>query len=183
MHVSAIMMAYFVRVIPNRLYNKLQEDGMLDDEAHFPQTEKNPVDTLVSSLPDGIQTQARQILTELVQLKSPFTWDEKGQFSYNSKWIVGSNLSQILSGFVLEERGVKLLEGWENFREALSDANIDLGTLSDTNLEDKAIDIAVEELEVEKEPEIVYAPLVGGKSSQIKNQCRWIRFEDKFDLK
>jgi hypothetical protein len=178
-----MIMAYFVRVIPNRLYNKLQEDGMLDDKAHFPQTEKNPVDTLVSSLPDGIQTQARHILSELVQLKSSFTWDEKGQFSYNGKWIEGSNLPQILSGFVLEERGVKLLQGWEKFREALGDANIDIGTLSDTNLEDKAIDIAVEELEVEKEPDIVYAPLGRGKSSIIKNRFQWIRFEDKFDLK
>jgi hypothetical protein len=28
-------MAFFVRVIPNRLYNKLKEDGHLESVAHF----------------------------------------------------------------------------------------------------------------------------------------------------
>jgi hypothetical protein len=101
-------MAFFVRVIPNRLYNKLKEDGHLESVAHFPTTEKSSSEALLSKCPETLQTQIKDTIKNIHSTNASVGWDESNQLVIDNEVHEGSDFVKLLCGIV---QGNKKLGG------------------------------------------------------------------------
>jgi hypothetical protein len=177
-------MAFFVRVIPNRLYNKLKEDGHLESVAHFPSTEKSSLETLLSKCPETLQTQIKDTIKRIHATNAGVGWDENNQLIIDNKLHEGSDFVKLLSGIVLEDKETKNLVGWGELHKAIRDSNVDLSAFDNV---DKVQQMHV----VESLPKVITETVsdqTGGIISDSTptdtrlEKCKWIRFEERFEL-
>jgi len=142
-------MATYMRLIPNKLYNELQAKGLLKEDFYF-EKKLNKTDQIISHLTSALQEEGRIVLSAI---KHFIDWNEKGQVVCNGKPIEKSNLSDLLTLYILQCDNRFKLSGWNEFNTAVSKANL-------TRPSEK------EEKELQ----------TGGSSSPTK--CNWISFEN-----
>src|SRR5882757_3638246 len=101
-------MASFVRIIPNTLYDSLYERGLIPNEREGEsESEENK---LLSRLPHAIRDEAKSVLNEY-----GLEWNKKLQLLINSFPVPGSNVIDLLSSFILQDKKLHSLPGSEVF--------------------------------------------------------------------
>jgi hypothetical protein len=148
-------MTTILRVIPNSLYERLFDDGYIEDT--YPSEKQNDLDLLVKNIPLTLRDRAKNILKELRQVIS-FSWTADGQLVTNKETIQNSNISDLLKHLVFQSNKLYSLPGSQQFLLAVSNIPCNLYKLPPT----------IESC----------TPDITAKSSEDS----WINFDDKFNL-
>jgi len=141
-----------VHMIPNELYERLRDQGVLDNE--FPSEKKTPVELVIEDLPSTLQDRGKAILDKLCK-EGDFKWNSSGEIQITGKLYPNSDITKLLSTLVHESPKFYLQTGNREFLQAVR-ANVPIQLFSEPQKPRKD------------------APQDG------KGQCRWTRFEEKF---
>jgi hypothetical protein len=148
-------MTTILRVIPNSLYERLFEDGYIEDS--YPSEKQNDVDLLVQNIPITLRDRAKNILKELRQVVN-FSWTADGQLVANKESIKKSNISDLVKHLVFQSDKLYSLPGSQQFLLAVSKIPCNLYKLPLSNYSTRPDN-----------------PAKGLEDS-------WINFDDKFNL-
>jgi hypothetical protein len=131
-----------------------------------------------------LQTQIKDTIKKIHATNASVGWDESNQLVIDNKVHEGSDFVKLLCGIVLEDKERKNLVGWGELHEAIRDSNVDLSAFDNV---DKVQQLHV----VEPLPKVITETVseqTGGGISDLEPtytslaQCKWIRFEDRFEL-
>jgi hypothetical protein len=164
-------MAQFVRVIPNRLYNDLIQEGVIDINKYFPAAPKSREQCLLELVPETLRDEASKLLKRLSDI-SEFDWNDAGEIIYKQEHCLGSNLPLLLAQLLLEDKTVTDMPGWDCIKNILSE----IGYSSDQF--DKHSKI-VDEQSGKGDPLPTSEPDTR-KQQPNRAFCHWTTFEDLF---
>jgi len=163
-------MATIVHMIPTSIYERLVDEGILDQE--FPSDKQTPIQRVIENLPSTLQDQAKAILTSLIASKK-FSWNADGEIQYDQVLYPKSSINDLISS---------LVHGSSKFYN-LAAADIFLTSIS-KQVPEKLFTIPTKPITKEKRNNDVHVGR-GNKKSIIKEakKCNWIQFEQKFKFK
>jgi hypothetical protein len=110
-------MTTILRVIPNSLYERLFEDGYLEDT--YPSEKPNDVDLLVKNVPVTLRDRAKNILQHLKHVKN-FSWTADGELVFERDKHHNSNISDLVKHLVFQSEKLFSLPGSKPFLFAVS---------------------------------------------------------------
>lgn len=146
-----------LRVIPNSLYESLNENKLLQKE--FPSCDKDCIETLIQEVPKTLKPKARAIL-ELIQEDDTLGWNTiTREVTIGQETLHGSDIVKLIHALVLQSQKFLYLKGADQFAESLLKSSVPSHLYQIPNYH----------------PQITPAKQTNSKHS-------WIRFEDKFTL-
>jgi len=92
-------MATIVHMIPNELYERLRDQGMLDNE--FPSEKRTLIELVTEGLPSTLQDRGKAILEKLCK-DGDFKWNFRGEIQIDGKVYPKSDIHKLLSSLVHE---------------------------------------------------------------------------------
>jgi hypothetical protein len=110
-------MTTILRVIPNSLYERIFEDGYLEDT--YPCEKPNDVDLLVKNIPVTLRGRAKTILQHLKDVEN-FSWTGDGQVVCEQNKLRNFNLSDLVKHLVFQSTKLFNLPGSQQFLLAVS---------------------------------------------------------------
>lgn len=141
-------MANFCRVLPNHVWEELEQRGLLNNA--FPSQIPTKKQALLSKFPQSIQHSVEKLLANLT---NDIDWNDNFELVYKSVTIPQSNIVDLLTNFLLKSKKFEFLKGSEFFPK-----------LEDIRFGEP--EISVETLNSDNEP------------SEIKSALKWINFEN-----
>lgn len=93
-------MASFVRIIPNSLWEELEEKGLLKNS--FPNSEPSAKEALLSKFPHSLKDSVEKLLASHPNIK----WNTDLQLVYNSVPVIGSNIVDLLTNYIVKSTRV-----------------------------------------------------------------------------
>jgi len=106
-------MAYFVHVIPQRLYNELLDKKVLQESEHYPKTHISLTQKLLSKIPTTLRNEAGNLIKELIKDKVIIISGENIICSRTSKEISEDSLVKILQAVILEDGSAQNIKEWK----------------------------------------------------------------------
>ena len=159
-------MATIVHMIPNKLYQRLLDEGILDNE--FPSEKSTPNQLVVEKFPITLQEQANAIITPLTK-SGVFSRNLIGEIQYNNVSYPDSNIFDLLSTLVYDSSKLYQLKGADIFLKALQSEKV-TKHLYNTPKDPSELK---ENGKIEKNKSVI---IEKNKSAQ----CKWVSFEKKF---
>lgn len=151
-------MAMILRVIPNSLYEKLEENNFLEKE--FSSNEADHIGSLLKEIPSTLKQKARAILECILQDHS-FGWNtETLEVTNGSETIEGSDISKLIHSLVLQSQKFLYLKGADRFAELLMKSRVPTHLFQIPS----------------------YTPQVSTPIKETRNKSNWVHFEDKYTL-
>lgn len=195
------MSSSFVRVIPNNVYEELINEGVLSK--FFPDDDsQSAISLLLAKLDSALRPRAKEILTKLEKGGDrssggggEFSWNDKNEIIHAGVTWSGSNLVELLKYFILESKSFDQLEFSKNFASLISGGvnfqQIGSGGASISNNNEKVHDpaAAVETPPIPRTEEERHhrrkqtKPIKRLLNNTPKGVCKWVSFEDRFELK
>jgi hypothetical protein len=164
-------MAQFVRVIPNRLYNDLIQEGVIDINKYFPAATKSREQCLLELVPETLRDEASKLLKRISDI-GELDWNDAGEIIYKQEHCLGSNLPLLLTQLLLEDKAVTNMTGWECIKNLLHD----IGYATDQFDKDNKI---VDEQTGKGDTVPTSEPDTCEKQLN-RTFCHWTTFEDLF---
>lgn len=103
-------MANFVRIVPNSLWEDLEEKGLLAKA--FPNNKVSKKEVLLEKIPQTLQNSAENLVNNL-------EWNDKFELVYKHRPIPKSNVAELLTQFILKSKKFFLLRGSDEFLKVL----------------------------------------------------------------
>lgn len=201
-------MTHFLRVIPNYIYEDLEERGLLVD--YFPDEKKSSVDKFVENYSVSLRPAIKSFLDKLVQTRR-FSWNDENEIIIDGSHVWReSNLFELLQSLILESNSIFKQQYGQEFIDFLLVSNIEIphgisiqvgkGTINKSEL------MSSEEEEQQQQKLKTSAPAVlqeedkgqekvdgggGVGEGETKPDCiintrqckKWVTFEQRFILK
>lgn len=104
-------MANFVRIIPNSVWEDLEEKGLLKNA--FPHDAPSKKQMLLNKFPQTLHHSVEEVLDKL-------TWNDKFEIVKNSKPILGTDIVELITSYILKSKKFNKLKGRAQFLKILN---------------------------------------------------------------
>jgi hypothetical protein len=151
-------MTTVLRVIPNFIYERLLDDGVLEKLYPAEETDKN--NQILNKIPPALRDRAKSILAELEKVNN-FSWGNDNRIVFNEKPVHSSDIGELVLNLVLQSDKLYQQVGIAQFLTAL-----------------KVIPSQLYTLPVAKHP----TPVPRKSTKKQPTTTSWISFDDRFSI-
>lgn len=115
--IGNLMMASFVRIIPNKLWEEIKAKGLLDKA--YPTSKKTKIEELLENVP---QTLHHIIEKTVNTAKGLLDWNKERNLVVNSEPIPGSDVAELLQAYITKSDRLGALPGGQEIVKIFENA-------------------------------------------------------------